>query len=262
MARRHPDDPGPLRPLPIGTPHGPPRMGRHPARRGHRAARRGLSRLLLQGPAPVPALGLGRRTVTPRPQGPAGLGPLEPVLALRRAATLLAPHGSRARRLGGRRALSLPGARRDLAARTHQLHRALRAYPEAPRRRPLRAHPAAPLVGGQPQREPGRLHQPAAPCRPSREPGPPLPAPADLRGGRSAATALRLFGDDRPRPRPAALAPGDEPPGAPPSTPRSPTGVPTTGTRRRCPTEARLAALKTRNLPLFSRTKSATASRG
>src|SRR6056297_4319128 len=117
MAGRYPDDPGALRPLPFRTPHRPLRLGRHPPRRGHRAARRGLPRLLFQGPAPVPAFGLGRRTVTPRPQGPAGLEPLEPVLALRRAAALLAPRGTRARRLGGRRALSLPGARRDLAAR-------------------------------------------------------------------------------------------------------------------------------------------------
>ena len=80
---------------------------------------------------------------------------------------------------------------------------------EQARGRPLRAHRAGAQLEHQQRRLERAALPPAAPLRPPRQPDPPLPGAAPLRGGAAAADGLR--GDDRARRLPPAVAARDGP---------------------------------------------------
>ncbi len=105
-----------------------------------------------------------------------------------------------------------PGGLRVQPAGGRELSRALRPRPRATAQRPLGAGHAKAQLEQQPRR-----HEPvpvpaAAAQRPSREPDPPLPGAAPLRG--VAAAAQRVRHHDRAVLLPAAVAPRDGSPGA------------------------------------------------
>ena len=140
--------------------------------------------------------------------------------------------------LARRRAAALPGDpgdRRLLAARGRQLHGALRdAAPEGGRRRAaaLRAGRPQPQLELQQHRDQRAALPPAAPQRPPRQPHPPLPGAARLRGEPGAADRVRR--DDRARHRPARCGAGSWTPACWPTsaaTSRGPTSVPASARR-------------------------------